>query len=297
MRFRCSVPCSFLTHVERYQNVDWNANDRGSFVVTAQILTIVLVLAACTSPINAEEDRAQFHVEQRALTLAANASSQQEWDLTKIGMLLNDVRRSYPELVHVDIRLRTFNSDSDFLRTRIDISHYFSFRSMRYYIEVNSELFSLHAPNEAVRAILAHELEHVLWLARRNRISLLSLVRLASQGYRMRFERGADLRAIVRGFGPGLVSYRKWLYANINLKHLAEKRRDYFSPEEIEAIESIRKNRPQAVDYWLRHVPRNLKEIQKQSDSASPETIRKINFTHDPGQASIDDYCPLLERR
>ena len=36
---------------------------------------------------------------------------------------------------------------------------------------------------------------------------------------------------------------------------------NYFSPEEIDAILSATQARPELLAYWLKHVPRNLKEI------------------------------------
>jgi hypothetical protein len=42
---------------------------------------------------------------------------------------------------------------------------------------------------------------------------------------------------------------------------VGEKKRDYFSPEEINAIVSSAQGHPELLAYWLGHVPRNLKEI------------------------------------
>jgi hypothetical protein len=180
--------------------------------------------------------------------------------------LLQGVRTaSYPDLTRVDIRVRTFQSNSDYFRTRFDISRYLSLRRMRFYVEVNPLVFDRGAPEQGVRAIIAHELEHVLYFSKRPRIRMLSIAGLASSDFTARFERRADLRAIGRGYGSGLILYRQWLYGNITDSALKEKRRDYFSPEEIAAIQLIIQKRPEALRGWLRHVPLNIEDIKKQS--------------------------------
>jgi hypothetical protein len=183
--------------------------------------------------------------------------------------LLQSVRAaSFPELSHtVIIRVREFHSSGDYFRTRFSVARYASLRKMRFYLEVNLRVFELGAPAEAVRAIIAHELEHVLYLSRRSRLSMLSLARLASAKYTTRFERGADLGAIGRGYGSGLIVYRQWLYQHIPPGALAAKRRDYFSPEEISAIQSIIQKHPETLSYWSRHVPLSIEDIHKQAPS------------------------------
>jgi hypothetical protein len=126
---------------------------------------------------------------------------------------------------------------------------------------VNPQVFARGAPDVGVRAILAHELAHVLYFKTRNRLKLLGLVRLASKTSTHRFERWADLQAISRGYGEGLKEYRKWVYRNIPASNLAAKRLTYFSPDEIDAILFASRARPDLLAYWLKHVPLNLDQI------------------------------------
>src|SRR5262249_53007760 len=98
---------------------------------------------------------------------------------------------------------------------------------------------------------------------KRNRIQLIGLARLATKGFTARFERWADLQAIARGYGEGLKEYRKWLYRSIPPESLEEKKRDYFSPEEIDQILLAARAQPDLITYWLKHVPRNLNQLQK----------------------------------
>ena len=110
---------------------------------------------------------------------------------------------------------------------------------------------------------MAHELAHVVSLSRGNRIRRLGLIRLISERYTVKFERGADLEAIHRGYGDGLKAYRTWVYNHIPPDKLQQKLRTYFSPEEITAIQMKLQEQPDLFEYWSRHVPTNLQEIQR----------------------------------
>jgi len=108
---------------------------------------------------------------------------------------------------------------------------------MNYVIRVNSAAALLAAPEEGKRAIIAHELAHVAHYANGNRLRLLGLIRLASKGFREQFEKRADLEALQRGYAAGLKQYRIWLYQHVSASALDEKRRDYLTPEETEAMQ------------------------------------------------------------
>jgi hypothetical protein len=169
---------------------------------------------------------------------------------------------AYPELAKKEVQLGTFPSKSDYFRTRFSLSRFFFFRRMQYFVEVNPELFARDAPADGVCAILGHEMAHIADFSHGNRIRLFRLVRLLSSGYTVRFERKADLEAIRRGFGPGLINYRNWVYANIPAAKIEEKKRNYFSPQEISAIQELTRANPQLFDYWKRKVPLNQNEIE-----------------------------------
>ena len=95
------------------------------------------------------------------------------------------------------------------------------------------------ASEEARRAIIAHELAHVAYYAKGNRLHLLGLWRFAGKGYRERFEKRADVEARRRGYAQGLKEYRIWLYEHVPPSALPEKRRNYLSPAEIDALERL----------------------------------------------------------
>ena len=200
---------------------------------------------------------------------SGNSDSELEQADVAIGAasaVILDVRAmSFSELAHVDLRVRTFRSQSDYLRTRFSFSRFLLLMPMQYFVDVNPALFQEQAPSDGVCAILAHELVHIVSLSRGNRIRRLGLVRLLSKRQTAKFERRTDLEAIHRGYGDGLRTYRKWVYAHISPDKLPEKRRNYFSPEEIGAIQILLQERPELFGYWNAHVPMSLQEIQNGS--------------------------------
>ena len=170
------------------------------------------------------------------------------------------IAASYPDLKEADIRIKAFRSRSDYFKARFGFPQYF-FTRMRYVVFVNPRALELQAPEAGVQAIIAHELAHVVYFKKRNRVRLLGLVRLTSKQSTARFERWADLKAISLGYGEGLKEYRSWLYGNVPASKLPDKQRNYFSPQEIDAILSASRKRPELLEYWLKHVPLNLSEI------------------------------------
>ena len=184
----------------------------------------------------------------------------------KLHRLVDGVRdRSYPRLKDAEVTMRDLRSDSVFFETRFTFSSYFFARKLRYMMMFNPEAMSLHVPEDGLRAIVAHELAHIDYFQGESRISLLGLVRLLSPSFTSRFERKADLEAIVLGYGPGLQQYRAWVYRNIPPNRVAEKKRDYFSPEEIEAILQAEKQNPDIMRTFGRCIPRDLAEIERET--------------------------------
>ncbi|HEY7543760.1 MAG TPA: hypothetical protein VID27_02700, partial [Blastocatellia bacterium] len=145
--------------------------------------------------------------------------------------MVEEIRaRSFPELHNAEIQIKTFQSSSDYFRSRFGWPQFF-FGRMRCLLMVNPSVFEQSAPEAGIRAIIAHELAHALYYRERNRLRLIGLIRLASKNFTAQFEREADLQAISRGYGEGLQQYRAWLYQNVPPSRLEEKKRNYFSPE------------------------------------------------------------------
>ncbi|MGE0815828.1 MAG: hypothetical protein AB7O28_13770 [Vicinamibacterales bacterium] len=181
------------------------------------------------------------------------------------------VATRFPELAHRRIQVRALAARGDYFRTSFSVRRYFLIEPMRYVIKVNPEVWLQGAPDDGVRAILAHELSHVVQLSRGPRIRRLGLVRLLRERSEARFERQADLDALARGFGPGLKAYRAWLYGHVPADVLPEKRAHYFGPEEIDAIERRLAVRPDLLAHWRRHPPLSLTEIEA-APPPNPET-------------------------
>jgi integrase len=172
---------------------------------------------------------------------------------------------SFPQLKGVDIAFHPMRSDYIYFESRFTFSSFFLARELHYLIRFNPEAIVRQVPPDGLQAIMAHELAHIDYFHRRRRIALVSLFRLLSARFTVRFERGADLKAIALGYGPGLESYRTWLYRNVPANKIERKKRDYFSPEEIEAILLAARQNPQIISIFSACVPRNLAEIERQA--------------------------------
>lgn len=172
------------------------------------------------------------------------------------------VKSSYPEIKLKKIRVKTFESKTAFFKARFSIARYLTFQRMRHLVFVNPNVFLANAPEDGMRSIIAHELGHVKYYTEKNRIQLLGLSRLSSGGFTRKFERRADLDAISRGYGAGLIKYRVWLYKNIPQGSIEGKKRRYFSPEELKVILEVLREKPEMLDIWRKKVPRNIAEIK-----------------------------------
>jgi hypothetical protein len=186
--------------------------------------------------------------------------------LKAIAPLVDSVRAaSFPQLKGAEISLHPMRSDYIFLEGRFTFSSFFLARQLRYMILFNPEAIARQVPPDGLRAIVAHELAHIDYFSRQSRMGLVSLVQLLWAHFAARFERAADLEAIALGYGPGLELYRTWLYRNVPPSRMEEKKRDYFSPEEIEAILQAARQNPQIMSAFAACVPRGLAEIERES--------------------------------
>ena len=186
--------------------------------------------------------------------------------MREIGALVESVRAaSFPQLKDAHIAIQPMSSDYIYFESRFTLPSLLFQRQLRYQVLYNPAALSRRAPPDGLRAILAHELAHIDYFHRESRMGLVSLVLLLSAPFAARFERAADLEAIWLGYGPGLESYRVWLYRNVPPSRMEEKRRDYFSPEEIEAILRAAQQNPQIMGVFSACVPRGLKEVERLS--------------------------------
>ena len=193
-------------------------------------------------------------------------SPEAEAAMKQIAPLVGSVRASsFPQLKDAEIALLPIHSNYIYLEGRFTLSSYFFSRKLSYLIRFNPDAIARNVPPDGLRAIVAHELSHIDYFHSQSRMGMVSLVRLLWASYNARFERGADLETIALGYGPGLESYRTWLYRNIPSSRMEEKKRDYFSPEEIEAILKAWRKDPQIMAVFSACVPRNLAEIEREA--------------------------------
>lgn len=182
---------------------------------------------------------------------------------------IESVRRaSFPRLSRADISVYDLRSDSDYLQARFTVSSFFS-RRLQYLVFFNQEAIRRQVPTEGLRAIVAHELAHINYYEDQSRMGLLSLAGLLVPSFTTRFERRADLDAIALGYGRGLQTFRAWLYRNIPPGRVADKKRDYYTPDEIEALLRAEANHPGIMSKFLRCVPRSLPEINEEVRSSA----------------------------
>ncbi len=185
--------------------------------------------------------------------------------------LINRVRRvveeiktaAYPELKDAKIEIKLFDSKSDYFQTRFTVTSFLFKRRLNCLLMVNRNLITHQVPDDGLRAVIAHELGHAYYFKSRNRVKLLVLIGLVCKGYTARFERQTDMQAITRGYGAGLRSYRLWLYGKIPANKIAEKKRNYFSPEEIDLLRRMQIDNPEQMTRWAKQPPRSLMEIER----------------------------------
>jgi len=192
------------------------------------------------------------------------AASADDATIDRARRIVEEVKAaSFPELKNTQIEVKLFDSQSDYFRTQFTFNSFLFGKRLRCLLKVNRSLFAHGVPEDGLRAILAHELDHALYYKSGNRLKLLGLMRLVCKGFAAHFERATDLEAITRGYAEGLKVYRDWLYGRVPPTKLAEKKRNYFSPEEIDAIELKLRLQPQLLNRWRKHPPRSLLEIER----------------------------------
>lgn len=192
----------------------------------------------------------------RQIDLLSAESVDQRTAIERTRKLVDEVRgSSYLEIAEAKIKIETFKSESSFFKARFSITRYLTLRRLQIIIDVNPAVFDRNAPEAALRAIIAHELAHALYYKRKNWFELFGLVRLTSRKFTREFERKADLMAISRGYGEGLIEYRRWLYGNIPADEIKSKRRTYFSPEEIMILITGLREDPGLADKLMKRVP------------------------------------------
>lgn len=195
------------------------------------------LLLACTGP---ELDSAPPEPDCRC----ANVAHVGEPISTELGLLaeLAAVREaSFPELAGVNVGVEAV-VDLQYFRAWTELDTINEAPEARTYtVQYDPEVLSDPPGAEALAAVLAHELGHVLDYLAMDSTELLEFgVWYGSQDSATSdelsaYERATDEVALERGCATGLSAFREWLYARVEGDVEIDKRRNYYSPEEIAA--------------------------------------------------------------
>ena len=198
---------------------------------------LALGTAACgPSRGEAETGRASGPVDPCAEAAALHRPPTDELELSYI---ITDVQRIVfgAALRGVEVGLAPLPSETDFFTAGVDLTTAdLPGLDRRYIIRANSAIFSGDEPPiGATAAILAHELQHVLDYTAMSGDELVDFALEYSEGDIRTYERATDEAILERGCAAGLRAYREWLYGQLEPADAADKRRDYYTPEEIDA--------------------------------------------------------------
>ena len=188
-----------------------------------------------------------------------------------LELLLSEVRDGFfPELAGLPLKTGTLPSSPGdrpnfFFQSNFDAGQGAA-GTLALNIEINERIFDDTPSTLALRAVLAHELAHSLDYQQRyaadgarGLVALLPM--LFWDPVQEEVERRADIVAVARGFGAGLLSYRVWLYARIDAEAQRDKRRVYYAPLELALLTTLLTRCPQVSADAIAHPPRSAREI------------------------------------
>jgi coenzyme F420-reducing hydrogenase gamma subunit len=147
------------------------------------------------------------------------------------------LEKHFPELQNIKIKIENFESNAYFLQANLKKKTIFKEAHKRtYVIEVNQKLYACPPTPKGLRAILAHEIQHISDYLNMSSAEIIALAARYSTNkkFHTEYERSTDKKTLEKGFGKGLIDYRLWVYQWLSPKQLKEKKRFYYTPEEIE---------------------------------------------------------------
>jgi hypothetical protein len=147
----------------------------------------------------------------------------------------------FPELRDQSIEVVPLKTEYDYFA--VDVENIFkSLSERKYLLQVNPLVFSLQIPKNAFEAVMVRELALVAEYIKRDSQALfflnLEYIFLGSSQSIIDIERQADRMAVQKGFGPGLISYRNWLYEQIPANRAVLKKKIYLSNDEMRQIQA-----------------------------------------------------------
>jgi len=131
-------------------------------------------------------------------------------------------------------RRSPYTSPSSFFSANFELSTLGEEPLDRDYIVHYSTLqFDQPPPANAVLAILAHELKHVRDYTEMDAAEVTEFGLWYVTSDVSAYERETDEHSLQLGCGEGLIEFREWLYEVVTDEVEAQKRVDYYTPEEI----------------------------------------------------------------
>lgn len=156
-----------------------------------------------------------------------------------LAELLADVQVAlHPDLEGVPVRLVPMTSASDFFYANLDLTTIGNDpRERAYEVYYNERMFGDVGlpPVDGLVAILGHELKHVQDYTELDTDEMVAFGLWYATSDVAEYERETDLYVLERGCGEGLIAFREFLYDNVSDEVEAQKRLDYWTPEEIRA--------------------------------------------------------------
>jgi hypothetical protein len=149
------------------------------------------------------------------------------------------VAQSFPELQSKSIAHHTFDAADVFFESNLEVASLMPWHQgpVQYLVNYNPAVFRKGCPPAAIEGILAHELSHTLDYVNGGIPALLEIVNaLRLPQSNQRYEHQTDLQAIFRGYGPGLIAYREWIYTQLTPGAIRQKQATYYTPDEIRLL-------------------------------------------------------------
>ncbi|MBS2021937.1 MAG: hypothetical protein JST92_05970 [Deltaproteobacteria bacterium] len=144
------------------------------------------------------------------------------------------IANAWPQLAPYDIRVVTFKSDQDYFKSETKVSTIeLNAKKRTYHVMVNEKLLADAPSDAALYAIAVHELSHINDYRQMTSVQFIAWAAKYAVESQATYERQTDGAPLSRKLGCGLMEYRVWLYAHVDAKTLALKRKNYFTPEEI----------------------------------------------------------------
>ncbi len=149
---------------------------------------------------------------------------------------LNQVRAgSFPSLANYDIRLDAFESAEDFFKSTPQVSTLMKNAKDRIYlVQYNRRVLQSPPDRDAIRAIIAHELKHILDYTKMTTLGTAQFAATYGLFSTARYEHATDLYALKLGYGAGLRKYRTWLYTQVSAATQKAKEETYYTPAQID---------------------------------------------------------------